>query len=144
MSYENPWLYNDEVVDDNIPENAVGFVYCITNITNGKKYLGKKTLFFSKTRKIKGKKKKEKIVSDWKEYFGSNHELIGDVETFGKNNFKRQVLRFCKSKGEASYYEAKFIFDVDAILSENYYNSWISVKVSKSHIKLDPSHSIVV
>ena len=53
MSYENPWLYNDQIVEDNIPEDAIGFVYEITNLANNKRYIGKKTLFFSKIRKVK-------------------------------------------------------------------------------------------
>jgi hypothetical protein len=134
MPYENPWLFNEEPIDTNIPEGAIGFVYEITNLTNNKRYLGKKTLYFSKTRKVKGKKKREKIDSDWREYYGSNNELNEDRAKLGDDKFKRQILRFCKSKGEASYYEAKFIFGTDAILSDRYYNEWCSVKVSKTHL----------
>lgn len=135
MPYENPWLFNEEPIDTNIPEGAIGFVYEITNLTNNKRYLGKKTLYFSKTRKVKGKKKREKVDSDWREYYGSNNELNEDRAKIGDDKFKRQILRFCKSKGEASYYEAKFIFGTDAILSDRYYNSWISCKIRKNHLK---------
>lgn len=135
MSYENPWIYNDQIVDDNIPEDAIGFVYEITNLTNNKRYIGKKTLFFSKTRKVKGKKKREKVDSDWKQYYGSNLELNEDRAKVGNDKFKRQILRFCKSKGEASYFEAKFIFGTDAIMSDRYYNSWISCKIRNNHLK---------
>ena len=135
MSYENPWLYNDQIVEDNIPEDAIGFVYEITNLSNNKRYIGKKTLFFSKIRKVKGKKKKEKVDSDWRQYYGSNLELNEDRAKVGNDKFKRQILRFCKSKGEASYYEAKFIFGTDAIMSDRYYNSWISCKIRNNHLK---------
>lgn len=135
MSYENPWLYNDQIVEDNIPKDAIGFVYEITNLANNKRYIGKKTLFFSKIRKVKGKKKKEKVDSDWRQYYGSNLELNEDRAKVGNDKFKRQILRFCKSKGEASYYEAKFIFGTDAIMSDRYYNSWISCKIRNNHLK---------
>jgi hypothetical protein len=135
MSYENPWLYNDQIVEDNIPEDAIGFVYEITNLANNKRYIGKKTLFFSKIRKVKGKKKNEKVDSDWRQYYGSNLELNEDRAKVGNDKFKRQILRFCKSKGEASYYEAKFIFGTDAIMSDRYYNSWISCKIRNNHLK---------
>jgi hypothetical protein len=138
MSYENPWTYQGEIIDENVPEDAISFVYSITNLTNDRKYIGKKTFSFKKTRKpLKGQKRKRKSYSDsgWREYYGSNLELNTERELIGNDKFKREILRFCKSKGEASYWEAKFIFEVDAILSESYYNGWISVKVSKSHIK---------
>ena len=67
--------------------------------------------------------------------FRSNKELLQHVEIFGKEKFTREIIRLCKSKGEASYYEAKEQFDRDALLSENYYNSWIMVRVRKSHVK---------
>lgn len=136
MSNESPWLFNDVPIDANsIPKDAVSFVYEIINLTNDKRYLGKKTLFFSKTRKVKGKKKREKKESDWGEYFGSNVELNEDVKKLGEKNFRRTILRFCKSKGQASYYEAKFIFGTDAIMSDRYYNSWISVRIRSNHLK---------
>ena len=124
MSYENPWKYNDEIIDENVPEDAVSFVYRITNL---------------KTRApLKGKKRKRKSYTDsgWREYYGSNLELNGERTLIGNHNFKREILRFCKTKGEASYYEAKYIFGEDAIIKETYYNQWCSIKVSKSHIRL--------
>jgi hypothetical protein len=139
MSYENPWKYNDEIIDDNVPEDAVSFVYRITNLISGRQYLGKKTLSFRKTRApLKGKKRKRKSYTDsgWREYYGSNLELNEERTLIGNHNFKREILRFCKTKGEASYYEAKYIFGEDAIIKETYYNQWCTIKVSKSHIRL--------
>lgn len=136
--YENPWLYNNEIVDENIPEGVVSFVYCITNTTTNRKYIGKKTFSFKKTRApLKGKKRKRKSYSDsgWRSYYGSNLELNEERTIIGDDKFKREILRFCKSKGEASYYEAKYILESDAILKDEYYNGWLALKVSKSHIK---------
>ena len=58
MSYDNPWLYNGQVVDSEVLENYLGFVYLITNLTNNKKYIGKKLLKRTKTKVVKGKKKR--------------------------------------------------------------------------------------
>lgn len=144
MSYENPWLYNGIVVDAEVLSNYTGFVYMITNLTNEKKYIGKKLAKFSRTTtktvtlKNGTKKKKKirnKIDSDWQEYYGSNKELQQDVLTLGPQSFRREILRLCKSKGECNYHEAKLQFAYGVLENDYYYNSWISVKVSRSHMK---------
>jgi len=126
------WLYNDIPFED--IADYVGFVYLITNLQNGRKYIGKKNFYFSKTRTVKGKKKRTKVESDWKEYFGSNKELLEDVEKLGKETFKREILKLCKSKGEFGYYEAKYQFDNNVLETNDYYNTWIMVRVHKKHL----------
>ena len=79
MSYENPWVYNGNVVDSELLDNYLGFVYNITNLTNNRQYIGKKLLKRTKTKKVKGKKKKTLVESDWKEYYGSNKDLIAHL-----------------------------------------------------------------
>jgi len=127
------WYYND-VLFEEIPEGIVGYVYLITNLLNNRKYIGKKNFYFSKTKQVKGKKKKFKVESDWKTYFGSNKELCADVEKFGKENFKREILRLCKSKGEFGYFEAKMQFENNVLESDEWYNSYIMVRVNKNHL----------
>jgi len=131
------WLYDNNVFEQ-IPEGIVGFVYCITNLTNNRKYIGKKNFYFSRTKTVKGKKKRTKVESDWRDYYGSNKELIADVALYGKENFKREILMLCKSKGEFAYYEAKYQFDNKVLESEEYYNSWIMVRVHKKHLTFLP------
>jgi hypothetical protein len=131
------WLY-DNIIFEQIPENIVGFVYCITNLTNNRKYIGKKNFYFSRTKTVKGKKKRTKVESDWRDYYGSNKELIADVALYGKENFKREILMLCKSKGEFAYYEAKMQFDNKVLETEEYYNSWIMVRVHKKHLTFLP------
>lgn len=135
--YENPWTHNGEVINENVPEGSVSFVYLITNTINDKKYIGKKILNFRKTKKIKGKKRKVKTysASDWREYYGSSTELNAERQEIGNAKFKREIIRFCKSKGEASYWEAKYIFETDAIISDQYYNQSIMVRVHRNHVK---------
>lgn len=117
-----------------IPDGYIGFVYEIENLVTGRGYIGKKLFRFTRTRKVKGKKQKKVVSSDWLSYFGSNAELKEHVELFGEGKFRRTILHLCRTKGECNYLEAKEILLRDAIISEEYYNQWIFVKVSKNHL----------
>lgn len=135
MDYSNPWTFNGSSVTDDTVEGYTAFVYLITNLTNDKKYIGKKRLQFIKTRSVKKKKKRVKVPSDWKEYYGSNKELQADVEKLGEHQFKREILRLCKTLGESTYYEAAEQFGRQVLLyPDDYYNTWIMCKVSRSHL----------
>ena len=136
------WLYNNQTIDI-LPEDCVGFVYIITNLSNERKYIGKKLAKFSKTTqktvKLKNgtkkrKKIRTKIDSDWRDYYGSSPELTKDVESQGKDNFKREILYYCKSKSECSYIEAREQFSRRVLESRDYYNGHIQVRVHGSHI----------
>ncbi len=129
------WLYKDNIFTENQIEDNYGFVYCITNLATNKKYIGKKFFYSSKTKQVKGKKKKVKVSSDWLTYYGSNVELQSDVQTLGKESFKREIIYLCKTKGECGYLEAKEQFTRCVLENEEYYNTWIMVRVRKSHIK---------
>lgn len=129
------WYFDNSIINE-INPGYIGYVYLITNILNNKKYIGKKLFVFKKTKTIKGKKKKYLVESDWKDYYGSSQSLLTDVETYGKDNFKREILKFCKTKSECSYYEAKFQFEFDVLLyPDNYYNDWISCRIRRSNLK---------
>ncbi len=136
------WLHEGITVDQ-LPEECVGFVYIITNTLTGRKYIGKKLAKFAKTtyrvQKLKnGTKKKKrirsKVDSDWQEYYGSSDELNKDIETLGKENFKREILHYCTSKAETSYLEAKEQFERKVLETDEYYNGHIQVRVHGSHI----------
>ena len=137
------WLFESTLVES-LPEDCVGFVYLITNITNDRKYIGKKLAKFSKTtyRVVKQKngiKKKKrirtKIDSDWQEYYGSNDELKKDIQTLGQEKFIREILYYCTSKAQCSYIEAREQFRHQVLESDDYYNGHIQVRVHGSHIK---------
>jgi hypothetical protein len=129
------WSYNNQDFTEDLINDYYGFVYVITNTVTGKQYIGKKFFYSSKTKQVKGKKKRFKVFSDWQSYYGSNEELKKDVATYGKENFKREIKHLCKTKGECGYLEAKEQFVNGVLESDVYYNSWIMVRVRKSHIK---------
>jgi len=129
------WQYNNTDFTEDLIGNNYGFVYLITNTTNNKKYIGKKLFYSSKTKQVKGKKKRYKVLSDWQTYYGSSAELSKDVLQLGQDNFNREILHLCQSKGECSYVEAKEQFIRGVMETEEYYNNWIMVRVRKSHIK---------
>jgi len=126
------WFYNGEYIDN--PGEYVGFVYIITNQLSNRKYIGKKNFYFSRSKQVKGKKKRFKVESDWLDYYGSNKELQQDVEKLGKENFKREIVRLCKTKAEFGYYEAKLQFDNNVLESDDWYNTWIMCRVHKKHL----------
>jgi hypothetical protein len=137
------WLYQSAPVEI-LPEDCAGFVYIITNLTNNRKYIGKKLAKFSKTTyktvKLKnGTKKKKKIRSkidsDWRDYYGSSPELLRDIEQLGTENFTREILYYCKSKAECSYIEAREQFGRRVLESDEYYNGQIQIRVHGSHVK---------
>lgn len=124
------WFYDGlEFTDEMIGDN-VGFVYMIINHSNNKKYIGKKLFTKSKSYQKNKKKRKTRVSSDWLNYYGSNKELIHDVKSLDKHQISREILRLCKSKGELSYYETKYIFDSDSLLRDDYYNSWVSCRIN--------------
>jgi hypothetical protein len=110
-------------------------VYIITNLTNNKKYIGKKLAKFKKTRPpLKGKKRKRKslVESDWQTYWGSSEHLLADIKEIGPENFSREILYFCTTRGQLSYLEAKEQFDREVLLTDEYYNGIINVRIGGS------------
>lgn len=132
------WLYNSiEFTSEMIGEH-VGFVYCITNLQNDKKYIGKKTFLSRRTLPpLKGKKRKRKIVkeSDWQDYYGSSEEIKQMILEDKADLFKREILHLCNSKGEMAYLEMKEQVDREVLLSDEYYNGIIQVKIHRSHVQ---------
>lgn len=134
------WLLNGKEVSDEDLQGYVAFVYLITNLQSGKRYVGKKLLTKTRTKKIKGKTRKKKVVteSDWRTYFGSNGLLNDDVSSLGESAFKREIIFLCKSRGSANYLEAKLQFQYAVLENPNdWYNEQIRVRVHRSHLKLD-------
>ena len=132
------WLYNGEELTET-PEEYQGFVYQITELDTGMMYIGKK--FFWKPKilpknKTRKRRVRTRVESDWRNYYGSNKLVIQLVEEKGRDNYKREILRMCKTKGECSYYEAKLQFENDVLLNPKYYNEFIGCKIHASHISV--------
>ena len=127
MSYENPWRYCGKIFDSDDILDHFGFVYLITNKSNGRKYIGRK--YFWSFRKPKGKTRKVKQESDWKKYYGSCPELKEDIKKYGKENFDREIISLHKTLGKVNYEETRQLF-MNNVLIESldtgepaYYNS---------------------
>ena len=130
------WYYNNKKVDT-LPDDCEAFVYLITNLTNNKKYVGKKLAKFRTTKPpLKGRKNKRRghKESDWKTYWGSSDHLNNDVIELGEDKFRREILYFCPSRGVASYLEAREQFERRVLETDDYYNGIINVRVGGSKI----------
>lgn len=126
------WLYKNKVVEsiEDMPENTFGFIYQVEHIPTGRKYLGKKVLFFERNKRlgkkalealkeerrqkgIKGRtplKQKIKKESDWKTYYGSQKEILELVKNGKHEEFKREILQYVPNKKLLTYYECKYLF----------------------------------
>ena len=127
IDYENPWMYNEIPFTSADIGEYFGFVYLIANKSNHRKYIGRKYLWQFRT--PKGKKRKVKSESDWKNYYGSCPELKEDIDKFGRENFSRTILSLHKTKGKTNFEETRQLFN-NNVLTEAldsgtpaYYNS---------------------
>ena len=125
------WTYQEKDITE-LPEDCVGFVYEITNTTNDRMYIGKKLAKFKRSKApLKGRRNRRryKVESDWQEYYGSSDDLTIDIKILGAENFKREILFYCKSKSELSYVEAREQFSRKVLETKDYYNGHIRVRV---------------
>jgi hypothetical protein len=130
------WFFlntTDEFTEEHIGE-AFGFVYMITHLKTGRKYIGKKFFTKSKTKQVKGKKKRSRVSSDWMSYWGSNKKLQEEVKENGKDQYVREILHLCKTRSECSYWETWEIFIRHALMHDSYYNEWVSCRIRKDHL----------
>ena len=135
--YENPWIYQGSAFTSADIGDFFGYVYCITNLQSGKKYIGRK--YFIQRRKPRGGKRKVTSESDWKKYYGSSAELKADVKRLGKSEFKREILSLHKTLGKVNYEETKQLFLNNVLMealddgSPAYYNSNILGRYMKKN-----------
>jgi hypothetical protein len=137
------WTYKGELVTE-LPE-CEGFVYLISNKIDSRQYIGKKLAKFSKTSiktvtlksgEKKKKRVKSKVESDWMKYWSSSIELQNDVKTLGEENFTREILHYCQTKGECSYMEMKEQIVNDVLLQpDKWYNAFVGGKIHRNHVK---------
>ena len=125
--YENPWTYEGSTFTSGDINDFFGYVYRITNLQNGRQYIGRK--YFTQCRKLRGSRRKRTSESDWKTYYGSSKELTEDRKLLGSHCFKREIISLHRTKGKVNYEETKQLF-LNNVLTESfddgtplYYNS---------------------
>ncbi len=132
------WINN---TGKEIPVDFFGFIYMITNVVSSRKYIGKKqALKIVKLPPLKGKNRRRLVTksTDWKTYMSSSDRVLSDILAIGKDKFTFEICRFCNSKSELAYYEAKLQFDNDVLLhQEEYYNGIINLRLSKIKKSVD-------
>lgn len=104
------------------PDEFVGFIYEITNLVSGKKYIGRKNLTSTRRKQVKQKtdptKKKTVRVtkaSDWESYTSSSAQLNADIVALGKDKFRFEILTAYKTKSELAYGEVYEIIQRGAL-----------------------------
>lgn len=83
------------------------YVYEITNLVNGKKYIGKRSCHCP-------------IEED--KYMGSGTLLKRAIDKYGIENFTKKVLHICKDEDEAYKFEENHIESTKAYSDKKYYN----------------------
>lgn len=129
------WIYDNQIFNEEMIQDHIGFVYMIENLATGKRYIGRKLFTKAATKTIKGKRKKIRAASDWENYWGSNKVLQEDVKVLGPDHFKRTITRLCKTRSEAAYWETFEIFKHHALMSDDFYNEWVTCKISAKHVR---------
>ena len=137
------WKYKgQDLKDEDIPEDAFGFVYRITYDPTGKFYIGKKSLQHRTKKRLSKKARagtRKRIVrgtkdSGWKNYWSSCIALKEDVKLYGEDKFTREILQFTFNRAETTYYEVHFQV-VEGVMFKESYNGWVSGKVWKCQLK---------
>jgi len=127
------WNYWDKLN----PEDYIGFVYKITNLTDSKFYVGKKYFWYNKKKKLTKKQLAElpstpgrkptheiiRVESDWKTYWGSSKELLNDINELSPMFFECMILMPCKTKKQLTYYEMHYQCKYECLIpGTNSYN----------------------
>lgn len=141
------WLHKKKKINslDDFPEEAIGFIYKITNLDNGKVYYGRKTCRGITKKKLT---KKEKLLPEnkrktyklimreykgWLDYTGSSEYLNNDIKK--GDEVKKEILRFCNKKAQLTYYELEAIICNGALLDDNSYNGNVLGKLFRNQIE---------
>ena len=126
IDYENPWLFNGKPFSSEDIGEHYGFVYCITNVLSGRRYIGRK--YFWSLRKPRGKSRRVRSESDWKRYYGSCDDLNVERKEVGNYAFRREILSIHTKKSLCNYEETRQLF-INNVLIESlngepaFYNS---------------------
>ena len=134
------------------PAGAKGFIYEITNLVSGRKYIGKKKLMSERNVKTPGRIRRTKVVKEgnWKTYTGSCKPLNADIAALGIECFEFVILEWVMTLKELRFSEVETIWRVGALLarptladgSRSYYNEAAdSLRYSEPKYHKDSSRS---
>ena len=136
----NKWLYLDTLeatrefnsIED-FPEGAIGFIYKIVNVVNGKFYIGRKVLYNNNNKALTKKEiaewnkpgrvpRKKKVVkeSDWLSYHGSNKLINQERKEHTDDIFSREILKVCYTKKQLTYWEVYYQMHYDVLRVDSY------------------------
>lgn len=101
------------------------YVYQITNLINGKIYVGKH---------------KSVKHPNSNGYFGSGKQITDAIKKYGKENFRKEVLFFCSSLEEMSIKESEIV-DIDFVKRSDTYNMHKGGAGGWDHINCVPNNS---
>lgn len=141
-----PWIYGEHIVDE-VPSDCrnkfnSGFIYLL-KFKNGMYYIGKKSFYRRATalRLADGSKrplhiswdrsrKKERYYkeSNWLTYCGSG-------EGYNKKDIiSREILHYCYTKYQLTYWEASYLFVEGVPLNDKLYNDNILGKFYRERL----------
>lgn len=131
----NDWYYQGKPFKI-APEDMYGFIYLLTNIKTGQKYIGKKSFWSKRSKKVKGLKNRKHFVkaSDWLNYWSSSEDLKEHFDQYGTKDFKREILKLCPTKSIWTYSEIEYQILNDVLRKKlkngeyEYYNRNIASK----------------
>ena len=136
------WTYQGRLITDisDMPEGTYGFIYEVRHKPSDTRYIGKKVLFFERNKRLgkralqalkeeraknglKGRvplKQKIRTESDWKDYFGSQKEIVAlSKKDIAGENWEKRILEFVPNKKLLTYYETKHLF-INNVLEDKY------------------------
>jgi hypothetical protein len=133
------WTFKGKEIlsEDDIPiDNAIGFVYIITQKSTGKRYIGRKLLTKASSKVVKGKKKKIRTASDWLTYWSSSPQIKEWIRAAGgPSDFTKEILGFVSSKGMLAYAEEFFLYSLGVLESDDWLNQNIRSKIYRNWVK---------
>jgi hypothetical protein len=138
------WLYKGKPLDEAIIQKEyIGFIYLITQKSTGKRYIGRKMLTAAATKTVKGKKKRTRKDSDWRDYWSSSPKIKAWIEEAGNtDDFTKEILTFCHSKGSLAASEEMALYTVGALESDLWLNDNIRSRIYRSWIKINDMNSL--
>lgn len=136
------WKYKDKEINklQDLPdhENVHGFIYLTTHIPTGKKYIGKKVLFFNRKKKLTkkeisewskpGRVAKSRVVtieSDWMKYYGSDKWIMSQIKEGRSGEFVREILLLVPTKKQLTFYEVYYQMTHGVLMDDSYLNDSI-------------------